>query len=151
LGIENLSRGVGMPEAEAFWRHVARHPDMSNVVVAILWNPFQTLENVVYWHVAGRQKATTNPDDRLIVIQAWCHRFKNVTPLWKAVHMAKLSGFSTLTIWNRLHDGGIWARQNPNLILMTHNYIQTHLQYARDHLKWILNAWTSVLFTYTDE
>jgi len=42
FGIENLRRGIGMPEAEAVWRHVARHPDMSNVVVAILWKRFQT-------------------------------------------------------------------------------------------------------------
>ena len=42
-----------MPEAEAFWRHVTRHPDVSNVVVAIMCNRFQTQGNVVYRHGAG--------------------------------------------------------------------------------------------------
>ena len=47
LGIANLSRGVGMPEAEAFWRDIARHSDMSNVVEAILWNCFQILSSIL--------------------------------------------------------------------------------------------------------
>jgi len=43
-----------MTESEAFSRHVARFPDMLNVVVAILWYRFQTQGNVVYRHGAGR-------------------------------------------------------------------------------------------------
>ena len=65
-------------ETEAFWRHVARHPDMSNVVVAILWNRFQAKQgNVVYRHGAGCPRSTKKRDDRLIVLQTWC---MNVTP-----------------------------------------------------------------------
>jgi len=70
LGMKSFSRGVGMSEAEAFWRHVARHPAMSNCVVAILWNRFQMQGNVVYRHGACRQRVTTHPDDRLIVLKA---------------------------------------------------------------------------------
>jgi len=65
----------------------------------------------------------------------------------KEVQMAIWGGFSTFTIWNRLHEGGIWVIQTANFIPMTHIHIQTHLQKVREHVKWTLNAWNSVLFT----
>ena len=67
----------------------------------------------------------------------------NCTPLQKA----KWVRYSTFTLLKCLHDGGIWTRQTANYISMTHNHIQTHLQQARDNVKWTFNAWTSVLFT----
>jgi len=51
-----------------------------------------------------------------------------------------MSWVFTLSIWNRLHDGGNWAKPSANLIPMPHNDIQTHVQQARDHVKWTLNA-----------
>ena len=101
---------------------------MSNVAVAILWDRFQAQGSVVFRHGAGRPRATTNPDDRLIVLQARCHRFINVTPSRRRFRWLHELGFSTLTYWNSLLDGDIWARQTANLIPMTHGHIQTHLQ-----------------------
>ena len=91
LAIDILRRGDGMPVAEAFWRHVARHPDMSNVEEPIL---FQTQGNVVYRHGSGRPRSTTNTGDRLIVLQAWsCYRLMNVTPSRKRSRWLNELGF----------------------------------------------------------
>ena len=54
---------------------------------------------------------------------------------------------STQTIRNQLHEAGLRSRQPAIGIPLTRHHVQERLEWARDHVTWALNDWTTILFT----
>ncbi|KAH3839839.1 hypothetical protein DPMN_113276 [Dreissena polymorpha] len=76
-----MNRGVGLLEVGASQRHVPRKLGVSQSVVARMWSRYQMNGNVISRYRGGRQRATTQAQDRFIVVQARRHRFMNATAL----------------------------------------------------------------------
>ena len=70
LTLEEMNRGVGMLEVGASQRHVARQLGVSQSVVARMWSRYQMHGDVIPRYRGGRQRATTQAQDRFIVVQA---------------------------------------------------------------------------------
>ena len=105
--------------------------------------------DVIPRYSGGRQRATTQAQDRFIVVQARRHRFMNATGLQNDLQNASGVRVSTQTIRNRLHSVDMRTRRPAIRIplMHNHNYIQARLQWAQHHITWSLNDWTPVLFT----
>lgn len=136
-----------MLEAGRSQRHVAGVLGVSQSTVARMWRRFQTYGHVTHRHGGGRQRSTTQREDRFIVVQARRQRFVTATALQNDFQNATGVRLSTQTIRNRLHTAGMRARRPAIRIPLTRNHIQARLQWARDHARWTLHDWTPVLFT----
>jgi len=136
-----------MLEGGASQRHVARQLGFYQSVVARMWSRYQMHGDVIPRYMGGRQRATTQAQDRFIVVQDRRHRFMNATALQNELQNASGVRVSTQTIRNRLHSVGMRARRPAIRIPLMRNHIQARLQWAQDHITWSLNDWTPVLFT----
>jgi len=125
----------------------ARALGVSQSVVLRMWKRYQTYGDVTHRHGGGRQRATTQAEDRFLVIQTRRHRFMNATTLRNDVENATGVRVSTQTVRNRLHSVGMRARRPAIRIPLMRQHLQTRLQWARGHVTWTLNDWTPVLFT----
>jgi len=99
--------GVGMLAGGCYQPEVARALGVSQSVVSRMWNRYQTYGDVTHRHGGGRQRATTQAEDRFLVIQARRHRFMNATTLRNDVENATGVRDSTQTVRNRLHSVGM--------------------------------------------
>lgn len=139
--------GIGMLEAGLSQRTVAEHLNVSQSVVCRMWNRYQTNGNAQHRHGGGRAKATSDVQDRYIAVLARRNRFRNATSLRNDFQNATNVRVSTQTIRNRLHSAGLMARRPAIRIPLTRYHIQERLDWARQHVGWTLNEWTTVLFT----
>ena len=76
-----MNMGVGMLAEGCSQPQVARALGVSQSVVLRMWNRYQTYGDVTHRHGGGRQRATTQPEDRCLVIQNRRNRFMKATPL----------------------------------------------------------------------
>ena len=72
---------------------MARQLGVSQSVVARMWSRYQMHGDVIPRYRGGRQRATTEAQDRFIVVQARRHRFMNATALQNEYRMHQGFGF----------------------------------------------------------
>jgi hypothetical protein len=120
-----LVRGIGMLEAGRSQRHVVH----------------------VLLHAGGRERSTTQAQDRFFVLQAWRQRSSNATTLRNDFQNATGVRMSTQTVRNRLHDAGLRSQRPALRIPLTQCHIQERLPWAQIQVTWTVNDWTPVLFT----
>jgi len=136
-----------MLEAGLSQRQVGRVLGVSHSVVGRIWQRHRMHGDVRHRHVGGRERSTTQVQDRFIAVTARRNRFKNATALRNDFQNATGLRVSTHTIRNRLHNVGLRARRPAIRIPLMHHHIQKRLTWAREHVTWTLNDWTPVLFT----
>ena len=73
--------GIGMFQAGLSQRHMAGVLWPSQSTVAKMWDRFRTYGNVRYRHGDGRERVTTQREDRFIVVQSRRQRFVTATAL----------------------------------------------------------------------
>ena len=78
---EEMNRGVGMLESGVSQRCVAGILNVSQSVVSRMWNRHPTHGNSLHRHGGGRDRATTQRQDRFLLIQSRRQRFLNATRL----------------------------------------------------------------------
>lgn len=147
LSPEEMNRGVGMLEAGVSQRRVAGILNVSQSVVSRMWNRHQTHGDPSHRHGGGRERATTQRQDRFLLIQSRRQRFLNATHLNNDFRNGTGVHISTQTVRNRLHEFGLNARRPAVRVPLTRQHVQDRLDFARTHVRWTIRDWTPVLFT----
>ena len=147
LSEEEMNRGIGMLEVGLSQREVACVLRVSQSAVSRMWTRFHLTGNVMHQHTGGRERSTTQAQDRFIALQARRHRFNNATTLRSKLQNATGVHLNTQTIRNRLHEAGLRSQRPAICIPLTRHHVQERLEWARDHVTWALNDWTPILFT----
>ena len=109
LSQDEMNTGIGMLHSGLSQRHVANVLGVSQSV-SRMWNRFIATGNVRHLHAGGRERSTTEVQDRFLVVQARRQRFDNATTLRRDFRNATGVRLSTQTIRNRLHDAGLRSR-----------------------------------------
>lgn len=147
LDADEMNIGIGMLEAGLSQRHVAENLDVSQSVVSRMWNRYLMFGTVTHRHGGGRERSTSQAQDRFLGVLARRNRFQNATALRNAFQNATGLRVSTQTIRNRLHNDDLNARRPAIRIPLTNFHVRERLRWARQHVTWTLNDWTPVLFT----
>ena len=116
LSQDEMNRDIGMLHSGLSQRH---NLSVSQSVVSRMWNRFITTGNVRHLHAGGRERSTSEVQDRFLVVQARRYRFDNVTTLRRDFQNATGVRISTQTIRNRLHDAGLRSKRPAIRILLT--------------------------------
>jgi len=120
----DMNRGIEMMEAGRSQRHVAHLLGVPQSVVSRMWNRSQTTGNVLQVHAGGRERLTTQAQDRFIAFHARRQRFSNATTLRNDFQNATGVRVSAHTVRSRLHDAGLSSRwpaiRIPLTQLMSH-------------------------------
>ena len=91
---------------------------------------------------SGAPRGTTCNDDQYL--RAYALRNMDLTA---PVLQSRLR-VSRQTILNRVHHFGLRARRPLQVTPLTDRHRRLRLQWARDHVTWNIQQWSSVLFTY---
>ena len=81
LSPEEMNCGVGMLEYGVLQRRVAWSLNMSQSVISRIWNRHLTHQDPSHRHGGGCKRATTQRQDRFLLIQCRHQRFPNTTSL----------------------------------------------------------------------
>ena len=147
LSPEEMNRGVGMLESGVSQRRVAGILNLLQSVVSRMWNRLLTHGNPSNRHGGGRDRATTQRQDRFLLIQSRRQRFLNATRLNNEFRNGTVVRISTQTVRNRRHEFGLSARRRAVRVPLTRRHVQDRLDFARTQVRWTIRDWTPVLFT----
>ena len=112
-----MNRGVGMLESGVSQRRVAGILNVSQSVSSRMWIPHLTHGDPSHRHGGGRDRATTQRQDRFLLIQSRRQRFPNATSLNNQLWNGAGVCISIQTVRNRLHEFGLNARR-PSIPLL---------------------------------
>ena len=128
LSHEEMTHGVGMLESGVSQRRIAGILlTVSRSVISRLWNRHLTHGNPSYIHGGGREGATTQRQDRFLLIQSRRRRFPNTTSLNNEFRNRAEVRVSTQTVRNRLHEVGLNARRPAIPLPLTRRHLQDRL------------------------
>ena len=125
-----------MLEAGLSQREVARVLGVSQSVVSRMLTRFHLTGNLMHQHAGGRERSTTQAQDRFIALEALHHGFNSATTLHSKLQNATGVRLSTQTIRNWLHEAGLRSRRPAISIPLTRHHVQERLEWARDHVTW---------------
>lgn len=130
---------------------VAASMGVSQSVVSRAYARFNTTQSYDRRPGQGRQRITTERDDRAIIREARrnptahaltiAHQFRNRRQRPPQQHI------SASTVRNRFREQGLRARRAKRVPMLTPRHRRARLAYAHDHHHWGRRQWTSVLFT----
>ncbi|GFV25943.1 transposable element Tcb2 transposase [Trichonephila clavipes] len=120
---------------------------MSRSVVQRLWDQYQSEDSVSRRPVPGRPRATTPAEDRFLALSARRRRTTTVPQLVADHFQASGRRISATTVRNRLHNAGLYARRPVVCVPLNGRQRRNRLCWAREHVSWTQQQWTSVLFT----
>jgi transposase len=139
LSEDEMNRGIGMLETGHSQRHVAHVLGVSQSAVSRVWNRFQKTGNFLQGHAGGRERSTTQAQDRISVLQARRQRFSNATTLRNDFQHATGVRVSTQNVRNRLHYAGLSSLRTAICISLSQRNIQERLQWAQTHVTWTVS------------
>ena len=142
-----MNRGVRMLESDVLPRRVAGSLKVSQSVISRMWSRHLTHEDPSHRHGGGRDRATTQRQNRFLLIQCRRQRFPNTASLNTEFRNGTGVRISTQTVKNRLHELGLNAKRPAIPLSLTRQHVQYRLDFARTHVRWTIRDWTPALFT----
>ncbi|GFU77517.1 HTH_Tnp_Tc3_2 domain-containing protein [Trichonephila clavipes] len=133
---------MGLSQADVAWRL-----NVSRSVVHRFWNAYQTEASVSRRHVPDRPRATTPTGDHFIAPSARRRRRISVPQLVSDYSVASGRRIFSSRVPRRLHNSRLYARRPVVCISLNRRQRRTRLSWAREHISWTRQRWTSVLFT----
>ncbi|GFW58458.1 HTH_Tnp_Tc3_2 domain-containing protein [Trichonephila clavipes] len=140
-------RAVGWMEMGLSQADAARRLNVSRSVVKRLWDQYQSEDSVSRRPVPGRPRATTPAEDHFLALSARRRRTTTVPQLVADHFQASGRRISATTVRNRLHNAGLYARRPVVCVSLNGRQRRNRLCWAREHVSWTQQQWTSVLFT----
>ena len=142
-----VARCVQMSEDGRTYRQIGASFGVSASVVCRVIQRFRQYGQYSRRHGGGRRRATEPRDDRhlhtlvarqpTLTARRLRNEFQNATGI----------RVSTQTVRNRLHESGLRARIPANCPVLTAAHRAARLDFAREHVGWTVDQWSSVLFT----
>ncbi|GBL94925.1 Transposable element Tcb2 transposase [Araneus ventricosus] len=124
----------------------ARRLNVSRSVVQRLWDQYQSEDSVSRRHVLGRPRVTTPAEGRFLPLSARRRRSTTVPQLVADHFVASERRISATTVRRRLHNAGLYARRPVVCVPLNGRQRRVRLCWAREHVSWTRQQWTSVLF-----
>ncbi|GFV63439.1 transposable element Tcb2 transposase [Trichonephila clavipes] len=140
-------RVVGRLEGGQTQAEVAQAIGVSQSVISRIWNRFLETGSAGRRSGQGRRRATTPNEDRYLVLTARRHRNMKATLLKQYLRSATGTTVLTLTVRNRLHCVGLYARQPMVCVRLTSRHLCDRREWATEHVNWRRIEWSNVLFS----
>ena len=147
LSLEEMRGGVRMLESGILQHRVAGILDVSQSVLSRKLNRYLAHGDPSNRHGRGSKRATTQRQDRFLLIQSRRQRFQNAASLNNQFRNGTGVRISTQTVRNSLHEFGLNARRPALPVRLTRQHMQDRLDFARTHFRWTIRDWMPVLFT----
>ena len=126
---------------------VARRLNVSQSVISRAWNRYLETGSAAYTHGGGRQRATTNAQDRFIALTARRNRTFTASRINSMFRQATGRVISSQTIRRRLHASNLRARRRATHPRLTAEQRACRYRWAREHSLWNFQNWRHCLFT----
>jgi transposase len=128
-------------------RHVSRDLRVSPSVIQRLWNRFRETGQYVRRAAQGRNRKTTQNQDRFLVLSSLRKRIATARDLLNDLRRAHGIEISDQTVRNRLKEAKLKPRRPVPAPRLTQHHKEARMRFALDHRDWQLRHWTPVLFT----
>ncbi|GBN43405.1 Transposable element Tcb2 transposase [Araneus ventricosus] len=110
------------------------------------WDQYQSEDSGSRRHVSGRPRVTP-AEDRFLARLTRRRRSTTVPKLVADHFVASERGISATTVRRCLHNAGLYARRPVVCVPLNGRQRRARLCWAREHVSWTRQQWTSVLFT----
>ncbi|UYV79837.1 hypothetical protein LAZ67_18000876, partial [Cordylochernes scorpioides] len=131
-------RAVGRMEAGQSQVEVAKWLNVNKSVVSKIWKHFIETGTIKRKEGSGRKRKTATSEDRYLVVTAKRHR---------EMTSATGTGISRQTVYQRLHEGALYARRPMVCIPLTSAHRRARLNWCLEHHAWTHDQWANVLFS----
>ncbi|GBO29396.1 Transposable element Tcb2 transposase [Araneus ventricosus] len=105
------------------------------------------LQNPILKWRHGRPRVATPAEDRFLALSARRRRSTTVPQLVADHFVASGRRISATAVRRRLHNAGLYARRPVVCVPLNGRQRRARLCWAREHVAWTRQQWTSVLFT----
>lgn len=126
---------------------VARQLNLSRFSVRRVFQRFQETGGYIRRRGSGRQRCTSERDDRFIVSTSLRNRFSNAVELQQQLRSARRTSVSVSTIRRRLQEKKIAAHRAATGPKLTAQHKRDRLEFAREYVDWTIDQWKAVLFS----
>jgi transposase len=141
-----VARAVALIQHGHSIRHVSRDLRVSSSVIQRLWNRFLETGQYVRRAAQGRNRKTTQNQDRFLVLSSLRKRTATARDL-NDLRRAHGIEISDQTVRNRLKEANLKPRRPVHAPRLTPHQKAARMRFALDHRDWQLRHWTPVLFT----
>uniref|UniRef100_A0A2A4J5V2 Tc1-like transposase DDE domain-containing protein n=1 Tax=Heliothis virescens TaxID=7102 RepID=A0A2A4J5V2_HELVI len=147
MDLETAARAVALLQEGESQRSVAIRIGVSRRAIRNVWERYQETGSVARRPGTGRTRATTSHEDRYIRLTARRERTVTARTLQTRLRRSTGTRVSDQTIRNRLHEDGQRFRVRAVRLKLTRAHRAASLRFAREHLIWTMENWSTVLFT----
>lgn len=138
---------IALLEAGHNQSDVARRLNLSRYSVRRVYQRFQETGGYIRRPGSGRQRRTSERDDRFLVSRSLRNRQLNAVQLGQELQEVRNVSISRWTVRRRLGEAGLTSHRPANGPKLTTAHRQARLQFAREHLNWTYEQWRSVMFS----
>lgn len=144
---EIAAQAVALLQAGNSQRTVARQLNMTRSTVQNVFRRFLETGRYVARAKTGRPRATSARDDRYIRTTSLRNRMLNAAQLKQQLRDVRGVTVSRWTVRRRLLENRQRCRKPATCQKLTAAHRAERLRFAREHVNWTLEQWSSVLFS----
>lgn len=144
---EAAAQVVALLQAGHNQRQVARELNMSQSAVSRVYRRFQETGGFVRRPQTNRHRSTSETDDRFIVSTSLRNRHLTDVDVQQELRRVRGVAVSQWTIRRRLKKANLTPKRPARGPKLSVAHRQARLQFAREHLNWTIEQWSSILFT----
>lgn len=144
---EIAAQAVALLQAGNSQRFVAQELNMKRSTVQYVFQRFLETGSYVARAKTGRRRATSARDDRFITTTSLRNRKLNAVQLKQELRDVRGVAISRWTVRRRLLENNLKCRKPAVGPRLTAEHCAQRLRFAREHVNWTLQQWSSVLFS----